>query len=78
MVGIEFNLSSCEFGGRIMVGFMFNEVREYLFVQRALHALIDEFIDKLIVIYVCMCMFDGVGGQALEGDRGKQPETFHK
>ena len=36
---------------------------------------IDELIKKLIVICVCMCIFDGVGGQALEGDRGKQPET---
>ena len=39
---------------------------------------IDEFIMKLIVICVCICIFDGVGGQALEGDRGKQPETSNK
>ena len=30
MVGIEFNLISCDFGGRIMVGFVSNEVRDHL------------------------------------------------
>ena len=43
-----------------------------------IHASIDEFIVKLIVICVCMCMFDGLGGQALEKDRGKQPETSNQ
>ena len=78
MVGIEFNLISCEFGGRLMVGFVLIEVREYLIVQRSFHASIDEIIVKLNVICVCMCMFDGEGGQAIEGDRGKQPETSNK
>ena len=32
MVGIEFNLISYEFGGRIMVGLVSNEVRDQLFV----------------------------------------------
>ena len=35
------------------------------------HALIDELIEKLIVNCVCICIFDGVGGQALEKDREK-------
>ena len=35
------------------------------------HALIDELNEKLIVNCVCMCMFDGLGGQAFEVDRGK-------
>ena len=78
MVEIEFNLGNYEFGGRIMVGFVSNEVRDQLFVQRILHALIDELIEKLIVICVCICIFDGVEGQALEKDRGKQPETFNQ
>ena len=26
----------------------------------------------------CMCMFDGEVGQAIEGDRGKQPEASNK
>ena len=38
----------------------------------------DELIEKLIVNCVCMCMFDGVGGQALEKDRGKQPDTSNQ
>ena len=44
----------------------------------SIHASIDEIIVKLNVICVCMCMFDGEGGQGLEGDRGKQPETSNK
>ena len=32
MVGIEFSLGNYEFGGRIMVGFVFNEVRKHLIV----------------------------------------------
>ena len=43
-----------------------------------IHASIDELNVKLIVYYVCMCMFDGEGGQAVEGDRGKQPEASNK
>ena len=78
MVGIEFNLGNCEFGGRSMVGFVSIEIREHLFVYRTYHAL-NWWIDwVLIVICVCMCMFDGEGGQGLEGDRGKQPETSNK
>ena len=74
MVGIEFNLISCEFGGRLMVGFVSIEVREHLFVVESISC-----IDwVLIVNCVCMCIFDGVGGQALDGDRGKQPETSNK
>ena len=75
MVGIEFNLISCEFGGRLMVGFVSIGVREHLLSIEYIMHWIDE---KLIVIYVCMCMFDGVGGQDLEGDRGKQLETSNK
>ena len=78
MVGFEFNLISYEFGGRLMVGFVSIEVREHLIVQTSFHASIDEIIVKLNVICVCMCMFDGEGGQAIEGDRGKQPETSNK
>ena len=78
MVGIEFNLISYEFGGILMVGFVSIEIREHLCVQRSYHASIDEIIVKLNVICVCMCMFDGEGGQAIEGDRGKQPETSNK
>ena len=54
-----------------MDGFVLIEVREHWCVQRALHASIDELNVKLNVICVCMCMFDGEGGQAIEGDRGK-------
>ena len=43
-----------------------------------IHASIDELNVKLNVICVCMCMFDGEGGQAIEGDRGKQPEASNK
>ena len=50
------------------------EVREHLFMQRTFHTLIDE----LIVICVCMCMFDVLRSQALEKDRVKQPETSNK
>ena len=32
MVGIEFNLISCEFGGRLMDGFMAIRVREHSIV----------------------------------------------
>ena len=32
MVRIEFNFISCEFGGRIMVGFVSIEVRKHLVV----------------------------------------------
>ena len=64
--------------GDFMIEFMFNEVREHLFVQRTFHVLIDELIRELIVICVCMCMFNGLGNQALEKDRGKQPETSNK
>ena len=42
------------------------------------HTLIDELNEKLIVNCVCMYIFDGVGGQALKGDKGKQPETSNK
>ena len=43
-----------------------------------IHASIDELNVKLIVYCECMCMFDGEEGQAIEGDRGKQPETSNK
>ena len=43
-----------------------------------IHASIDELNVKLIVYCECMCMSDGEGGQAIEGDRGKQPETSNK
>ena len=76
--GIEFNLISYEFGGRLMDEFVLIEVREHWCVQRSYHASFDEIIMKLIVICVCMCMFDGEGGQAIEGDREKQPETSNK
>ena len=36
MVVIEFNLISCEFDGRLMVGFVSIEVREYLFVVESI------------------------------------------
>ena len=36
MVGIEFNLISCEFDGRLMVGFVLSEVREHLFVVESI------------------------------------------
>ena len=78
MVEIEFNLISYEFGGRLIVGFVSIGVREHLIVQILFHASFDEFNVKLNVICVCMCMFDGEGGQAIEGDRGKQPETSNK
>ena len=78
MVGIEFNLGNYKFNGRLMVGFVLVEFRGHLCVQRSYDASFDEFIVKLIVICVCMCMFDGEGGQGLEGDRGKQPETSNK
>ena len=78
MVGIEFNLISCEFGGRLMDGFVLIEIRKHLIVQRSFHASFDELKVKLNVICVCMCMFDGEGGQAIEGDRGKQPEASNK
>ena len=32
MVGIEFSLGNYEFGGRFMVGFVSNKVRDQLFV----------------------------------------------
>ena len=32
MVGIEFSLGNYEFGGRLTVGFVSNEVRDQLFV----------------------------------------------
>ena len=54
------------------------EVRDHLFEQRAFHALIDKLIEKLIVNCVCMCILDGVGGQAFQADREKQPETSNK
>ena len=78
MMGFEFNLISCEFGGRLMDGFVLIGIREHWCVQRALHASIDELNVKLIVYCECMCMFDGEGGQAIEGDRGKQPEASNK
>ena len=40
--------------------------------------MIDKLIVKLIVICVCMCIFDGLEGQALEENRGKQAETWNK
>ena len=61
-----------------MLDFMSIEVREHLFVYRAFHALIDELIEKLIMDCVCICIFDGVAGQALEKDREKQPETSNQ
>ena len=78
MVGIEFNLGNYKFSGRLIVGFMLVEFRGHLCVYRSYHASFDEFIMKLIMICVCMCMFDGLGGQAIEGDREKQPETSNK
>ena len=78
MVRIEFNLISYEFGERLMDGFVLIEIREHWCVQRALHASIDELNVKLIVYCVCMYMFDGEGGQALEKDRGKQHETSNQ
>ena len=44
----------------------------------SIHASFDELNVKLIVYCECMCMFDGEGGQALEKDRGKQPETSNQ
>ena len=35
MVGFEFNLSNCEFGGRLMVEFVLIEIRDHLIVYRA-------------------------------------------
>ena len=68
MMGIEFNLGSYEFGGRIMVGFMFIWVREHTCIYWL----------NWFWIGVWMCVFNGVGIQALEGDSGKQPETSNK
>ena len=78
MVGIEFNLISCEFDERLMVGFVSIEVREHLFVIESISCieLMNWLsIDCELCMYVCV---DGEGGQAIEGDRGKQPETSNK
>ena len=34
--GIEFNLSSCELDGRLMVGFVLIEIRDHLFVVESI------------------------------------------
>ena len=68
MVGIEFSLSSCELVGELLVELMFNWVSEH-----NMHWLMN-----WLWIGVCMFIFDGLGSQAFEGDRGKQPETSNK
>ena len=61
--------------GRICVQLRLESI--YLSREHFMHRF-DELIEKLIVNCVCMYVFDGEGGQAIEGDRGKQPETSNK
>ena len=67
MVGIEFCLRSCEFGGRFMIELMFICIREHLIELESISC-ID--LNELIMIW---CVFFGLQSQALKGDRGKQP-----
>ena len=61
--------------GEIMVKLMFTWVREHLLELESI-ACID--LMNWLWIGVWMCVFHGLGSQALEGDREKQPETSNK
>ena len=60
-----------------MVGFVSIEIKEHLMVVESISC-INRWIDWEIDCELYMYVFDGKGGQAIEGDRGKQPETFNK